>query len=55
MQAAARMSEYGAKWRAVSMETEAGLVMGRDMYEEAKIVGLTNVGSRLGQDRDEGA
>ena len=55
VRAEAQLTEAGARWQYVSMETEAGLVTGRDMYAEAKIIGLKNVGSRSERDRYDGA
>ena len=43
MQAAALLEAAGGSWRAVSRDTEARLVLGQAMSDEAKIIGLTNV------------
>ena len=45
MQAAARVAEAMARWRAVSKETEAGSGSDQDMTDRTKIIGWTNVGT----------
>ena len=55
MRVAVQLAEAGAKWRAVSRKTEAGKVSGRAIYDEAKIIGVTNVGSELERAKSDGA
>ena len=52
---AARLAVSGARWRDVSRETEAGSVLGQAMSDEAKISGLTNIGSGSDRARADGS
>ena len=49
------MAEAVARWRDVSMKTEAGLVTGLAMYEELRRSGLKNAGSGSERSRADGA
>ena len=55
MRAAARLEENVERWKAVSKETEAGLVLVRDMSDGAKIIGWKNIGSWSEQARADSA
>ena len=54
MRAVALLSESGARWRYVSIETEDRSVTGRAMSEEAKRIGLTTAGLVSERSGDDG-